>query len=163
RGPAGRHLRYAVAGLAGDRGEPRLPHIPRPGGRPHHRAVAGRLAAGGAGGRGGPVARPPVPLRVRGLAGHAGAARAGAGPAGVGGAARRRYDALRGSALGRLPATELTRLAADARWVRPRTGEQLVFAGAAQPSVFVVVDGALEGRRPGDPSGLVRERVGAGG
>ncbi len=77
--------------------------------------------------------------------------------------APRRYDALRGSALGRLPAAELTRLAADARWVRPRTGEQLVFAGAAQPSVFVVVDGALEGRRPGDPSGMVRERVGAGG
>jgi putative peptide zinc metalloprotease protein len=47
--------------------------------------------------------------------------------------------------------------------VRPRTGQQLVFAGAAQPSVFVVVDGALEGRRPDDPSGHVRERLGAGG
>src|SRR5262249_28398731 len=54
-------------------------------------------------------------------------------------------------------------LAADARWVRPRTGEALVFAGAAQPSVYVVVDGALEGRRPGDPGGWVRERVGPGG
>jgi putative peptide zinc metalloprotease protein len=77
--------------------------------------------------------------------------------------APRRYDALRSSALGRLPADALGRLAADARWVRPRTGEQLVFAGAAQPAVFVVVDGALEGRRPGDPSGTVRQRVGAGG
>jgi putative peptide zinc metalloprotease protein len=75
----------------------------------------------------------------------------------------RRYDALRGSALGRMPAAALTHLARDARWVRPRTGEQLVFAGGAQPSVFVVVDGALEGRRPGDPAGTVRERVGAGG
>jgi len=75
----------------------------------------------------------------------------------------RRYDALRGSALGGLPADALTRLAGDARWVRPRTGEQLVFAGAAQRSVYVVVDGALEGRRPGDPAGTVRERVGAGG
>lgn len=75
----------------------------------------------------------------------------------------RRYDALRGSALGGLPAGALTRLAGDARWVRPRTGEQLVFAGAAQRSVYVVVDGALEGRRPGDPAGTVRERVGAGG
>ena len=75
----------------------------------------------------------------------------------------RRYDALRGSALGRMPAAALTNLARDARWMRPRTGEQLVFAGGAQPSVFVVVDGALEGRRPGDPAGTVRERVGAGG
>jgi putative peptide zinc metalloprotease protein len=75
----------------------------------------------------------------------------------------RRYDALRSSALGRLPADALTKLAKDARWVRPRTGEQLVFAGAAQPSVYVVVDGALEGRRPGDPGGWIRERVGAGG
>ena len=75
----------------------------------------------------------------------------------------RRYDALRGSALGRMPAAALTDLAREARWVRPRTGEQLVFAGAAQPAVYVVVDGALEGRRPGDPAGSVRERVGAGG
>jgi putative peptide zinc metalloprotease protein len=75
----------------------------------------------------------------------------------------RRYDALRTSALGRLRVDALAGLAADARWVRPRTGEQLVFAGAAQQSVYVVVDGALEGRRPGDPTGSVRERVGAGG
>jgi putative peptide zinc metalloprotease protein len=77
--------------------------------------------------------------------------------------APRRFDALRASALGRLDGDKLSALAADARWVRPRTGEQLVFAGAAQPSVYVVVDGALEGRRPDDPGGWVRERVGAGG
>jgi putative peptide zinc metalloprotease protein len=29
--------------------------------------------------------------------------------------------------------------------------------------VFVVVDGAMEGRRPGDPAGTVRERLGPGG
>jgi putative peptide zinc metalloprotease protein len=74
-----------------------------------------------------------------------------------------RFDALKGSALGRLDGKALSALAADARWVRPRTGEQLVFAGSAQSMVYVVVDGALEGRRPNDPSGWVRERVGAGG
>lgn len=77
--------------------------------------------------------------------------------------APRRFDALRASALGRLDGNALQALARDARWVRPQTGEQLVFAGAAQPSVYVVVDGALEGRRPGDPGGWVRERVGTGG
>jgi putative peptide zinc metalloprotease protein len=75
----------------------------------------------------------------------------------------RRLAALNASALSRLPATALQRLAGEARWLRPRTGEQLVFAGAAQSAVYVVVDGALEARRPGDPGGMVRERVGAGG
>ncbi|HZN19571.1 MAG TPA: cyclic nucleotide-binding protein [Micromonosporaceae bacterium] len=74
-----------------------------------------------------------------------------------------RMRALRGSALGGLPVPVLASLAASASWLHPRTGSPLVFAGAAQSSVFVVVDGALEGRRPGDPSGLVRERVGPGG
>jgi putative peptide zinc metalloprotease protein len=77
--------------------------------------------------------------------------------------APRRLAVLRSSVLGQLPATALTDLADRARWVRPRTGEQLVFAGAAQPSVYLVVDGAVEARRPGDPTGSVRERVGAGG
>src|SRR5207247_856882 len=75
----------------------------------------------------------------------------------------RRLAALQRSGLGGLPVPRLTDLAAQARWVHPRTGSQLVFAGAAQPEVYVVVDGALEARRPGDPSGMVRERVGAGG
>ncbi|WP_433056807.1 metalloprotease [Dactylosporangium sp. CS-033363] len=75
----------------------------------------------------------------------------------------RRFAALSTSALSNLPPEALARLAADARWVHPRTGDQLVFAGAAQPSVYVVVDGALEARRPGDPTGTVRERVGRGG
>ncbi|MEV0391633.1 cyclic nucleotide-binding protein [Polymorphospora rubra] len=75
----------------------------------------------------------------------------------------RRLDALRRSALGRLPAAILADLATQARWVRPRAGRQLVLAGAAQPAVYVVVDGALEGRHPGDPAGTIRERIGAGG
>ncbi|HWB34540.1 MAG TPA: cyclic nucleotide-binding protein, partial [Rugosimonospora sp.] len=75
----------------------------------------------------------------------------------------RRATILRNSALGRLPGREVETLAAQATWLHPRAGTQLVFAGAAQPSVFVVVDGALEARRPGDPAGTVRERVGAGG
>ncbi|MET7394696.1 cyclic nucleotide-binding protein [Dactylosporangium sp. NPDC005572] len=75
----------------------------------------------------------------------------------------RRLAALSASSLSDLPPTALAKIAEQARWVHPRTGEQLVFAGAAQQSVYVVVDGALEGRRPGDPSGTVRERVGRGG
>ncbi|WP_173056363.1 cyclic nucleotide-binding protein [Phytohabitans houttuyneae] len=75
----------------------------------------------------------------------------------------RRLDVLRSSALGRLPLDRLTHLATHATWVHPRTGQQLVFADAAQPAVFVVVDGAMEGRRPGDPAGTVRERLGPGG
>ncbi|WP_203719074.1 cyclic nucleotide-binding protein [Asanoa siamensis] len=75
----------------------------------------------------------------------------------------RRLDALRSSALGRLPGGALADLASVAAWVRPRTGQQLVVAGAAQRAVYVVVDGAVEGRRPDDPSGLVRQRLGAGG
>ncbi|HTJ40332.1 MAG TPA: cyclic nucleotide-binding protein [Dactylosporangium sp.] len=75
----------------------------------------------------------------------------------------RRFAALSASALSSLPPEALARLAEHARWVHPRTGEQLVFAGAAQQSVYVVVDGALEARRPGDPTGTVRERVGRGG
>ncbi|GAB3870584.1 cyclic nucleotide-binding protein [Dactylosporangium cerinum] len=75
----------------------------------------------------------------------------------------RRLAALRGSGLADLPPAALAKLAEQARWVHPRTGEQLVFAGAAQQSVYVVVDGALEARRPGDPTGTVRERVGKGG
>ncbi|MEV4131568.1 cyclic nucleotide-binding protein [Dactylosporangium sp. NPDC049742] len=75
----------------------------------------------------------------------------------------RRLAALRASKLADLPPAALAKLAEQARWVHPRTGEQLVFAGAAQQSVYVVVDGALEARRPGDPTGTVRERVGRGG
>ena len=75
----------------------------------------------------------------------------------------RRLAALRASALRDLPAAKLDSLAASARWVYPRTGQQLVFAGGPQPEVFAVVDGALEGRAQADPGGTVRERVGAGG
>ncbi len=75
----------------------------------------------------------------------------------------KRLDALRASGLRDLPPEALAGLAARSRWVRPRTGEQLVFAGAAQPEVFTVVEGALEARAPGDPGGMVRERVGVGG
>ncbi|HEY7223225.1 MAG TPA: cyclic nucleotide-binding protein [Micromonosporaceae bacterium] len=75
----------------------------------------------------------------------------------------RRLAALRRSTLRDLPEEALRTLAGSARWRHPRTGEQLVLAGTAQPYVFAVVDGALEARLPGDPSGTVRERVGAGG
>ncbi len=81
----------------------------------------------------------------------------------VGRDAPRRLDALRTSSLRELPVAALSELAQRARWVYPGTGEQLVFAGAAQPEVYAVVEGALEGRAPDDPVGTVRERVGAGG
>ena len=45
----------------------------------------------------------------------------------------RRLAALRASSLRDLPEPQLAALAAGARWVYPRTGQQLVFAGAAQP------------------------------
>jgi putative peptide zinc metalloprotease protein len=75
----------------------------------------------------------------------------------------RRIDALRGSTLRELPLSTLDIMARRSRWVYPRTGEQLIFANQALPEVFAVVEGALEGRAPGDPSGTVRERVGVGG
>jgi putative peptide zinc metalloprotease protein len=75
----------------------------------------------------------------------------------------RRLAVLRSSALARLPAAALGELAARATWLHPRTGEPVVLAGGAQPHVLVVADGALEARRPGDPTGTVRQRVGPGG
>jgi putative peptide zinc metalloprotease protein len=74
----------------------------------------------------------------------------------------RRLRALGVTPLGTLPPAVLALLARNGRWVRPRTGQQLVFAGAAQAEVFVVVDGALEARRPGDPGGTIRERAATG-
>ncbi|MEO3744363.1 cyclic nucleotide-binding protein [Plantactinospora sp. B5E13] len=75
----------------------------------------------------------------------------------------RRMAALRRSPLGRLPTPALAGLAAQAGWIRPHPGQQFGFAGAAQSVVHVVVDGIVEGRRPGDPAGLVRQRLGPGG
>ena len=75
----------------------------------------------------------------------------------------RRADALRRSSLGELSPAALDELAAQATWVHPRPGEQLIFARQPVPAVYAVIDGALEGRAPGDPGGTVRERVGAGG
>jgi putative peptide zinc metalloprotease protein len=77
--------------------------------------------------------------------------------------APRRLDALRATSLRDLPTHALAQLARSARWVYPRTGSPVVFAGAAQPEVYAVVEGALEARAPGDPVGTVRERVGPGG
>ncbi len=77
--------------------------------------------------------------------------------------APRRLAALRSSALGHLSVEALAGLADRARWLDPRPGTVLAVAGAPLPEVFVVVDGAVEGRRPGDPGGTVRQRVGPGG
>ncbi len=75
----------------------------------------------------------------------------------------RRLEALRRSEFGRLPLPALTSLANRARWIRPASGTQLVIAGSAQSAVYVVVDGAMQGRLPGDPGGGIRHRVGPGG
>ncbi|HEU4349610.1 MAG TPA: cyclic nucleotide-binding protein [Actinoplanes sp.] len=75
----------------------------------------------------------------------------------------RRLAALRESDMGGLPEPMLNGLAARARWLRPPTGTQMVTAGGAQSAVYVVVDGAMEARRPGDPGGTIRHHVGPGG
>ncbi len=75
----------------------------------------------------------------------------------------RRLAALRASDLGGLPTPALTSLAGRARWVHPPTGRQLVVAGSSQSAVYVVVDGALQGRMHGDPAGTIRHHVGPGG
>jgi putative peptide zinc metalloprotease protein len=77
--------------------------------------------------------------------------------------APRRLAALRASDLGGLPEPALAGLASRARWLRPSSGTQLVVAGATQQAVYVVVDGALQARKPGDPGGIIRHHVGAGG
>ncbi|WP_250027516.1 cyclic nucleotide-binding protein [Paractinoplanes maris] len=74
----------------------------------------------------------------------------------------RRLAALRASDLGGLPEPALQGLASRARWVHPPTGRQVVSAGGAQQAVLVVVEGALEARRPGDPPGTIRHHVGPG-
>ena len=75
----------------------------------------------------------------------------------------RKMSLLEESPLARLPQNALHELAKHATWLRPKPGEALVTAGAAQPSVYVVAEGTLEGRRRGDPGGTVRQRVGLGG
>ncbi|MEV0898716.1 cyclic nucleotide-binding protein [Actinoplanes sp. NPDC049802] len=75
----------------------------------------------------------------------------------------RRVATLRASELGGLPDPSLQALAARARWMRPPTGRQLVLAGETQTAVYVVAEGALHGRRPGDPGGTIRHHVGPGG
>jgi len=75
----------------------------------------------------------------------------------------RRLAALRASDLGGLPEPALNSLAARAHWLRPPSGRQLVVAGGAQQAVYVVVDGAMQARRSGDPGGTIRHHVGPGG
>ncbi|HEY7271182.1 MAG TPA: cyclic nucleotide-binding protein [Actinoplanes sp.] len=75
----------------------------------------------------------------------------------------RRLAALRASEIGGLPDTALNSLAARARWLHPPTGRQLILAGGAPSAVYVVVDGALQARRHGDPGGTIRHHVGPGG
>ncbi|MBO0868692.1 MAG: hypothetical protein J2P15_09025 [Micromonosporaceae bacterium] len=53
--------------------------------------------------------------------------------------APRRREVLLRSALARLPGPVLDHFAHAARWVRPRTGEQLVFAGAAQTVTLLTI------------------------
>jgi len=77
--------------------------------------------------------------------------------------APRRLAALRASELGGLSEPALAGLAARARWLHPPTGRQLIAAGGSQSAVFVVVEGALQARKPGDPGGTIRQHVGPGG
>ena len=77
--------------------------------------------------------------------------------------APRRLAALRASELGGLSDAALHSLTARARWLYPPSGRQLIQAGAAPAAVYVVVDGALQARRHGDPGGTIRHHVGPGG
>jgi putative peptide zinc metalloprotease protein len=74
-----------------------------------------------------------------------------------------RLDVLRSSALGALGADALADLAYNATWVRPVDGRPLIDRGASMPHVYVVAAGVAEARRPGDPGGIIRQRVGTGG
>ena len=56
----------------------------------------------------------------------------------------------------------LSALSAAARWVRPSPGSTVLTARGAVANVLAVIEGTLEGRRPGDPVGTVRARAGAG-
>ncbi|MEU4687611.1 cyclic nucleotide-binding protein [Actinoplanes sp. NPDC023714] len=75
----------------------------------------------------------------------------------------RRLAALHASELGGLPEPALHELAAGARWRRPPTGRLLIRAGDHPDAALVVVEGALHGRRPGDPGGTIRHHAGPGG
>ena len=75
----------------------------------------------------------------------------------------RRLAALHASDLGGLPESTLAALATRARWEHPPTGRQVIQAGGSQSAVYVVVEGALQGRKPGDPPGTIRYHVGPGG
>ncbi|MBI2168089.1 MAG: cyclic nucleotide-binding protein [Actinobacteria bacterium] len=73
-----------------------------------------------------------------------------------------RLAELRETRLGSLPEDALAELARDATWLVPRRGTAVVAAGAPVPGVIAVVNGALEARRPGDPSAHIRARAGEG-
>jgi putative peptide zinc metalloprotease protein len=79
------------------------------------------------------------------------------------GDAPRRLAALSASDLGGLPEPALHGLAARARWVHAPAGRQMVLAGGAEAAVYVVVEGILQARKPGDPPGTIRHQVGPGG
>ena len=70
-----------------------------------------------------------------------------------------RRRALEASRLGSLPPDALEHLAAESRWLAPRRGEVVRHLDADDRDVLVVVEGALEGRRPGDTPGTVRARA----
>jgi putative peptide zinc metalloprotease protein len=74
-----------------------------------------------------------------------------------------RLAALRSSDLGGLPEAALNGLAARVRWEHLPSGRQIVHAGSAQPAIYVVVEGGLAARLPGDPPGTIRHQVGPGG
>lgn len=74
----------------------------------------------------------------------------------------RRLAAIRASRLGLLAPEQVARIARESRWVQPKPGADVITAGASVPGAVVVVEGALHGRRPGDPAGTVRERAATG-
>ncbi len=74
----------------------------------------------------------------------------------------RRVDALRATALAILNEEHLSTLGEEARWLHPRTGTEVIGPGPPPTEALVVVEGALEGRSPGDPPGTIRARARVG-
>lgn len=74
----------------------------------------------------------------------------------------RRVAALHRTALRELPEPVVTELAREARWLHPRSGETVAFAGPSPRDVLVVDSGAVVGRRLGDSPGTIRARATSG-
>ena len=150
-----------------DRGQPRLPDLHRPGRRAGHRAVALRLAGPAAAGRGGLPASPRRWSTSPSAGSPARCARAAPAARRAPRRAGRAAPARRAARLGARPACPPHALAelADAAALGAPAHRRAARLRRRRPAARVRGRRRRRWRRrrPGDPSGTVRERVGAGG